>query len=129
MQTATTKVLNRLGKHLGDEYFPASDYRIAKELGVTRQAVSNWRKRGNAMDDAAVLRAATILGEAPAALLAMVAADRTQDAEARKVWTKLSKQLRGTAAVITVGALGITGFQTAKAIGTTAQVRIEYILC
>ena len=118
MATQTVQVLDRLAAKLGG----ASDYRLAKELRVTRQAVSKWRLGENFMTDGPAVHAAVILGEQPEVILALLGAERSQDADARKVWTNLARRLqRGTAAGI-VTALGIAAFLNCQATHAAAEL-------
>jgi hypothetical protein len=105
MTTETTKLLNRLSAHLGD----ASDYRIAKELGVTKQTVSAWRVGKGTMSDATAVHVAELLGENPAYVLAVVHEERTDSPEAQKVWKKIAATFGGKAAVIILTA-GLASF-------------------
>jgi plasmid maintenance system antidote protein VapI len=125
MKTATVEVLDRVADKLGH----ASDYRVAKELGVSRQAVSNWRGEKNYMADGAALRAASILGEKPEVLLALLGAERTQDPDARKVWTNLARRLQRSAATGTIAALGFLAFFGSQALHAGAVLRQVCILC
>ena len=106
MTTETVRTLERVAKKLGD----VSDYKAAQALGVTRQAVSQWRNNNNYMNDGPAVKAAEILGERPETILALIAADRTDDPATKKIWTNLAKQLRATAAATTLAALGFTMF-------------------
>ena len=111
-QTQTVQVLDRLAEKLGG----ASDYRLAKELRVTRQAVSKWRLGENFMTDGPAVHAAEILGERPEVILALLGAERTQDPDARKVWTNLARRLQRGAAAGIVTALGIAAFLNSHAV-------------
>jgi plasmid maintenance system antidote protein VapI len=125
MATQTIQVLNRLAEKLGG----ASDYRLAKELRVTRQAVSKWRLGENFMTDGPAVHAAMILGEKPEVILALLGAERTQDAEARKVWTNLARRLQRGAAAGIVTALGIAAFFGNQAVNAaTSTSRGMYIM-
>jgi plasmid maintenance system antidote protein VapI len=118
MPTATQSFLKRVQSTLGD----VSEYRAAKDLGVTPQAVSKWKLGKSFMGDAAGLRVAAILGEKPEVILALLGAERTQDADARKVWTNLARRLQRGAAAGIVTSLGIAAFlncQVAHAAAST----------
>jgi plasmid maintenance system antidote protein VapI len=106
MKTNTVQILDRVASTLGN----VSDYKAAQELGVTRQAVSNWRNDKNYMNDAPAIRAAEILGEKPETILALIAADRSDDPATKRIWTNLAKQLQRTAAATAIATLGFTMF-------------------
>ena len=108
MPTTTITILDRVEKTLGG----ISDYRAAKELGVTQQTVSLWRAQRYIMSDKPAIRAAQILGERPEALMSMLAADRTSDEHAKKLWTNLARRLQRSAAAIAMLSLGITAFHS-----------------
>lgn len=111
----TQKILHAVVAALGD----ASDYRVAKELGVSRQAVSKWRAGRNLMGDDAGLEAAKLLKVKPEVVLLKLAAERSNSDEAAAVW----KRLQRTAAVLLVTTLaGLTAGQEARA-GSPAASR------
>lgn len=94
MSTASTRALDRAAAALEG----ASDYRLAKVLGVAQGAISNYRCGIRQLDDGTALRVAEIAGIPPAQLLAEIAAERSKDDKARKVWTKLAR-MAATAAL------------------------------
>jgi len=116
MTTDTTKLLNRLSTHLAD----ASDYRIAKELGVSKTTVSNWRVGKGTMSDATAVRVAELLGENPAYILAVVHAERTESPDAQKVWRKMAAAFGGKAAAIFAATL-LTGHSPHASASTLPQ--------
>lgn len=96
MVSTTVELLDSISRHLGD----ASDYRIAKELGVDKATVSRWRVGKGTMSDGTALRVAELLGNNPAHVLVAIHADRTDSPEARKIWRKLAASLGSTAACL-----------------------------
>lgn len=61
-----------------------SDYRAAKELGLTRQAVSTYRSKPAAtLDDVTAYRLAQVLHMDPAAIVLDQTAERTKSEEVR----------------------------------------------
>ncbi|NOV27668.1 helix-turn-helix domain-containing protein [Cupriavidus necator] len=68
----------------------ASDYAIAKELGVTRAAVSRYRNGLSGFDDDTAIRVARILDIDPACVLLAAHAERTKTPEARNVFAALA---------------------------------------
>jgi plasmid maintenance system antidote protein VapI len=122
MPTSTQTILKRVQSTLGN----VSEYRAAKDLGVTPQAVSKWKLGKSFMGDAAALRAATILGEKPEVIFALLGAERSQNDEARKVWTNLARRLQRSAATGTIAAIGMTMFLNSQA---ESVLRDVCILC
>lgn len=86
-----------------------SDYRVAKELGITRQAVSNYRSRTPTLDEESSMKVAHALGINPALVLADQAMERTKNDEAKHAWFSILERLGGVAAaaLLTVG-LGVS---------------------
>jgi transcriptional regulator with XRE-family HTH domain len=127
MATTTFDLLNRVSRKLGD----ASDYRIAKETGVSKQTVSNWRHGTNTMSDSAGIRVAAILEEDPAQVLALLQAERTDSPEARKVWRRLAASLGGKAAAVLAATLLTAHAPKAPASNPDAQTAraVHCILC
>jgi plasmid maintenance system antidote protein VapI len=126
MGTRTIAVLDELSEALKG----ASDYAIAKALGVTRATVSSWRVGRGSMSDDVAIRTAKILKRDPGEFLLIAAEERATTEIAKREWTKLSKQLRSTAAGLAVAVLGFTGFQQAQTMTKADQtVRTVCILC
>ncbi len=65
-----------------------TDYQIAKMLDVKPTTVYRWRKGKGAMDDAALVQVAEILGENPMNLIATVQYSRARTDREFKVWGK-----------------------------------------
>lgn len=91
--THTQQVLDQVKKALGN----VSSYRAAKELGVSRAAVSLWENGKTYMADAQAAKSAEILGLPKESIMALIAADRAKDENSRTIWTKLAKRLRNPA--------------------------------
>eukprot|EP01031_Cornospumella_fuschlensis_P003352 gene3352-4169_t len=58
-----------------------SDYRVAKEIGLSRQTVSTYRARQSTLDEDAAIKVAGALGERPEAVLLDQYAERTKNPE------------------------------------------------
>ena len=78
---------------LKDAHGWESDYRVAKELGVRPQTVSNYRTRDSTLDDQMAMKVAQLLGLNPALVMADQAAERTKDEGVRSAWTSILKIL------------------------------------
>lgn len=71
-----------------------SDYRAAKELGITRNAISNFRAgRNQSMDEGTALKVAQALGVDPAAVIIDQVAERSKDAGLSTALHRVAKQL------------------------------------
>jgi transcriptional regulator with XRE-family HTH domain len=61
-----------------------SDYRIAKELGLSRNTISNFRcGRNQTMDDETAAKVAHAMGENPVAIIIDQVAERSKNPEIR----------------------------------------------
>lgn len=70
-----------------------SDYRVAKELGLSRQAVSDYRVKAASMDEDTAIKVATALGERPEAVLLDQYAERTRNPEVRSALSEAARRL------------------------------------
>lgn len=68
----TTDFLNQIQAAYG----LTSDYQLAKKLGVTTQAISNYRTKRSFLNDAMALKVAHLLDLEPLLVLACVNAER-----------------------------------------------------
>lgn len=83
-------------KKLGIE----SDYGLAKELGLSRAAVSLWRNGKGSMDDYAATRIAEIIGVNPLIVIAAVNVEKEKTEERKEYWKNFYERLGGIAATI-----------------------------
>lgn len=108
----TNTTLNRLMQ----KHNIKSDYALAKLLKVGPGSLSNWRKGKSQMADPIAIRAATLLGVEPGAMLAQLQEERATDDTSRKLWRQIADRLRHTAATLLFGILGIfAGFSHSPA--------------
>lgn len=102
--TTCIELLEALKRHFADDDgVPASDYRIAKILGMTKGAVSTWRSGRARIGDDTALKVAEILGLDVQFVLASLAAERAARAQNVRVadaWRTIAKRV---AAVTIVG--------------------------
>lgn len=101
-----------------------SDYRVAKELSLSRQTVSGYRGKIPTMDEETSMKVAHVLELNPAVILADQAMERARNDEARQAWQTILERLGGLAAgvLIVVGltlpppsaAATVTPFSTAS---------------
>jgi len=66
-----------------------SDYALAKLLGVSKQAVSNYRLGKGGFDDLTAVRVAELLNLNPMEVIAVANRERAKSEDARRVWTGL----------------------------------------
>jgi transcriptional regulator with XRE-family HTH domain len=78
----------------------SSDYEMAAKLGVTRAAISKWRRNKGVMDDFAAAKIAEILDADAMAVIAAANAERESDVERQEFWKNFYKRLGGIAASI-----------------------------
>jgi transcriptional regulator with XRE-family HTH domain len=64
----------------------ASDYKIAKLLGVTHQTVSKWRIGKDFFGDSTAIRVANMLGIDPKYVVACAHAERAKEPEEKTIW-------------------------------------------
>ncbi len=68
----------------------ASDYALAKALGITRQTISGYRNKKTSLHDDVAIRVAELLGIEPGIVLIDMHAERSKTAEIRNVWERVS---------------------------------------
>lgn len=83
----------------------ASDYRLAKVLGVAQQTVSGYRVNGFEMDDKVCLKVAEILGIDAAIVLASIHAKRAKTEAEKTAWKLIYERLGGIAASVLIATL------------------------
>ena len=66
-----------------------SDYALAKELGVTKQAVSRYYKTGGGFDDEVARRVAEILDMHPGLVMLDMHRQRATTPETQALWQKI----------------------------------------
>lgn len=69
----------------------ASDYALAKLLGRSRAGISSYRVGRSGMDNLTAFKAAELLGESPAKIIAIVEAERARTPEKRKKWEQIAR--------------------------------------
>lgn len=93
-----------------------SDYAAAKELGVTRAAVSRYRTGTGTFDDLTAARVAEILGVEPIEVIAAVNYERCNDERGRRVWEGIWGKAAGAIALsLTACAVGLSVAPTSRA--------------
>lgn len=87
-----------------------SDNKFAKQLGLSRAAISKWRNKGGTFDDDTAEKIADILGRGPGEIIAICNAQRAKDEAGRKRWLRIAALLAAMAggAAPGAGAAGLT---------------------
>lgn len=89
---STIEIIDALKTHLSID----SDYGIAKKLGITRGAVSNYRAKRSFLDENTALRAAELLEISPSFVLAVAQSERAKCTKAREAWLKIAEHFSPT---------------------------------
>ena len=98
-----------------------SDYALAKRAGMKKTAVSNYRTGKSRPDEEACFKLAIILGIDPAAVIALVKAERETEPEKAAFW---KGQVKRYAAVLAVLAMLNSGsVAAAMGCGYTAAAK------
>jgi len=100
----TTEYLDAIKRKHGIQ----SDYAISKTLGISRQAISNYRKGSAFFDDVVCLKVAELLNLDPMKVIADIHMERTKDPEVRKIWRRLARQVGRAAAVVLLAGQVVT---------------------
>ena len=90
---------NNLLRAWMDAHNHISQSDAARALGIKPAAVNNWTRGISQAAPHLVARMAKEIGEDPGKWLALVESERSRDAEDRRTWAALAKQL-GAAAVV-----------------------------
>jgi transcriptional regulator with XRE-family HTH domain len=86
-----------------------TDYRVAKELGLSRSAVSGYRSKTPTLDEETALKVAHALDVNAAIVLADQAIERARTQEARKAWNAVLQAIWGKEKAPALEGLGIGG--------------------
>ena len=70
-----------------------SDYRVAQLTGMTKAAMSRYRKDLSIPDDETIVRLCLLTGEDPARYLVDAAAARSRDEATRALWERIAERL------------------------------------
>jgi hypothetical protein len=83
---------------------PPTDYRLAKTIGYTSAAVSQWRAGRTFPDERAVVKLCALSGDDADYVAVCFQAMRAANDDAASLWNGLAKRLQGTAGVLVVTA-------------------------
>ena len=106
----------------------ASDYSIAKILGITHQMVSKYRLGKDCLGDSTAIRVAELLEIEPAIIIASVHAERAKSDQEKAVWREILEKLGGVAAgvLLTIGAATLPA-QQADASALNSAHSVYYV--
>lgn len=99
---STIEILDAIKARHGN----ATDYKLAKLLGVSRQQVSNYYNpaRHDSLSEEGAIVAANLLGVDAALLIAAIHAEKAKSEGARNVWKDIVERLGGVAACVLIAA-------------------------
>lgn len=100
-----------------------TDYRVSKELIVSRNTISTYRSKGTTLEEDTAMKVAHALEIDPAIILADQAMERAKNEEARSAWAAVLQRLGGVAAGFLI-AVGATAPTPAPAAETNASLYI-----
>lgn len=69
----------------------SSDYAVAKELGISKQAVSRYSQGKGSFDETVAKRVAEILGMHPGIVVLDMEKERAKDPEMQALWSEIYK--------------------------------------
>lgn len=120
--SATLRLIEAISvKYPNEDGTPASDYRIAKMLDISREAVSQYRRTGNQFGVKQACKAADLLGRDPMEVIAEVEKDRAKSDSDRDFW---GGQLRRMGVAAAVGLCMVhTAFFSGNADASTLSSR------
>lgn len=105
-----------------------SDYRAAKELGLSRNTISNYRGGiRQTFDEDVAIKVAHALKVPVESVLVDQVMERTKDSEARSAWQRVLQGLSGVAAGLLV-ACGLIGTPTPSHASTASITAPLYIM-
>lgn len=103
----TKKLLTMLKARYGHGKEPASDYKIAQMLGVTRGAVSNWTCGRSGMNDDIGVIVADMLELDSDLVLAELNLDRANSLATRQFYESIIKRIQSSAALAVAAFAGL----------------------
>lgn len=100
-----------------------SDYKLAKLLNLTKQAISKYQLGNRVMDDYTAAKIAEVLEIPAIRVIADANAEREKDEKKRNYWEELARQSHAVALVMS---LFLGGFMVSDSIDAKSP---EYTLC
>ena len=103
--SATVKLLDRALRMCA----PATDYQLAKRLGIKATTIYRCRNRGGTLDNMAAWKLAEMLQMEPAEVIAYMEADRAKTDQQRSFWSAQLPRALPLIAIASVGLLTLGG--------------------
>lgn len=72
-----------------------SNYRLARELGISDKTVQRWNVGANTPDDVTAARLAELAGLDPDSVVASMHAQRAANDQERSLWERIARRLEG----------------------------------
>ena len=82
-----------------------SDYRLAKVIGITQSAVSNYRAHKTMPDERVLEQLCALSGDDLAVIAAQVQAERARTSEGKNMWLMIARRLAGGASTAILSVL------------------------
>lgn len=126
------KTLNEYVTELRQRQHLTSDYALAAYLGLTRQAVSKWKRLGLIADTPTAWRIAEGIGVDPAEVIAaaeLARAERDHDDTRAKLWTQRLRQISAACLVVFLGFFHAGDASAAPAPAADQRGNVYYVKC
>lgn len=107
----TVELLDLLKSLFAKDGEPASDYRVAKELGVSHQTISGWRNQGKTMDDETGYKVAELLGTSGEHIMGCIyfeRSDRAKNTKMGDLWKRVALRSANALALALLGFWSVT---------------------
>lgn len=125
-QESKMKTISEYLDEAKEKHSIKSDSELARQLGGSRQSVSDWRVSRSKPDDYACIRLAELLGINPLEIIAAANAEREADPERAKWWLDFSK--RHGIKALSVSLIGINLLLQVNNLGFHQAVLSLYIM-
>lgn len=120
---STPEILDALKTALG----VSSDYALAKKLGVTRGAVSNWRVGLSTFSDEMALKVASVLNVEAGLIFAICYSERAKTEAEKNAWRGMWEKLGGVAASLAFGIMLSSAYPTESRASTDVSPRADAV--
>ncbi len=81
-----------------------SDYRLAKLIGITNSAITNYRTKKTTPDERVIQKLCALTGDDPDVISALLQSRRARTPEGKELWLRVAKRLAAAAAAGAVSA-------------------------
>ncbi len=101
-----------------------SDYRLAKVIGITHQAISGYRAGVSLPKDKVIAQLCALSGDDPHLLVAQIQAERASSPEAKNLWMTMAKRLAGGAQTAILSVLFTIVFVAASLMPERVEAKV-----